>query len=104
MKRISVLGLVLSVCFVSATGLLYANDPSHEFSIARNPNGIWSYGFAATLGGPFTLYPTAYANYLAVQGTDIWTLPPGNCPDGRTPDVGHIQVQEFVGLVPVPSD
>ncbi len=96
---------LLAMCLLALDStLIHANDPHQEFSITKNPNGIWSYGSSDTLGGPFTPYPTAYANYLAVQGSDIWTLAPGICSDGRTPHVGRIQEQLFVGLVPVPSD
>jgi hypothetical protein len=97
--------LLLAMCLLAlGSTLLHANDPYQEFSITENPNGVWSYGSSDKLGGPFTPYPTAYANYLAVQGSDIWTLPPGICSDGRTPDVGRIQNRLFVGLVPLPSD
>jgi len=28
-----------------------------DFSTAQNPHGLWAYGYAATLGGPMTLFP-----------------------------------------------
>lgn len=31
-------------------------DVADDFSIASNPNGAWSYGFASSLGGPFTRF------------------------------------------------
>ena len=43
-------------------------DAAADFSPSSNPNGVWSYGQAATLGGPFALY-TSHGN---TSGIDYW--------------------------------
>ena len=96
--------MVMTSCFLLASTFVFANDPVKEFSITANPNGAWSYGFTATLGGAFTLYPEAHANYLGVHGSDIWNAGPSICRDQRAPEVGRIQAQLFVASVPVPHD
>jgi hypothetical protein len=104
MKKYVAKFILLTSCLLLLSTFLFANDPAQEFSITKNPNGAWSYGFTQTLGGPFTLYPIAYANYLGVPGTDLWAVPPNVCADQRAPNLGRVQQQLFIGLVPVPSD
>ncbi len=70
-----------------------------DFSTARNPNSAWSYGYAASRGGAFTLFKASgtaitVAEYWAVAGTDCATTPPAlahnlsdqilRAPDGTT--------------------
>jgi hypothetical protein len=71
MERFLKLSLAF-VCLFLASTLALANDPAKEFSIARNPNGLWSYGYTPTLGGSFTLYPVATANAEEAPGGDVW--------------------------------
>jgi hypothetical protein len=97
--------LVLLACLlVLSSESLAGNDPYQEFSITANPNRVWSYGLTTTLGGAFTPFPEAHPNYLGVQGSDIWNAGPSLCGDQRAPEVGRIQEQLFLGLVPVPPD
>ncbi|MBX3112083.1 MAG: PEP-CTERM sorting domain-containing protein [Fimbriimonadaceae bacterium] len=52
MKRILAAALVLSP--LSSFATVY--DAHTDFSLATNPNGVWSYGYANTLGGSFTSF------------------------------------------------
>jgi len=49
------------------------SDAVLDFSITANPNGLWSYGFASSLGGTFSVHETAQPNY--VPGIDRWATP-----------------------------
>ena len=35
-----------------------ADSPATDFSATANPNGVWSYGYSQTQGGPFILFTT----------------------------------------------
>jgi len=53
-----IVGLGLAVNGVaqsSVTNIIY--DVSHDFSLAANPNGVWSYGWKPSLAGALTLLP-----------------------------------------------
>jgi hypothetical protein len=70
----------MTACLLLASTLVFANDPGKEFSITKNPNGVWSYGYIPTLGGPFTLYSATKLNFYGVQGWDNWYSPEaGSC-------------------------
>ncbi len=49
-------------------------DAVRDFSSTSNPNGTWSYGWEATLGGAFTLFASERTVY---QGLDTWEGPEG---------------------------
>jgi hypothetical protein len=53
----------------SSTNIVY--DASHDFSLAANPNGVWSYGWKPSLAGVFTLFTIAgtgtFQNGVPVQ-------------------------------------
>ena len=60
--------LMLSLAFALFTssqpivlGQTIVHDVERDFSIASNPNGVWSYGWKSTLTGDFTLLPLARA-------------------------------------------
>jgi hypothetical protein len=46
-----------------------AYDVAGDFTIASNPNGVWSYGYTPTLGGPFSAFPNGGTS---VCGTELW--------------------------------
>lgn len=70
-----VVKLILTTsCLLLISTFLFANDPAQEFSITKNPNGVWSYGFTQTLGGPLTLYTTGTPNAPDALPGDIWNL------------------------------
>jgi len=87
--------LLLTICLLALSStLLHATDPAQEFSIAKNPNGLWSYGSTTTLGGTFTLYPQALVNVQGVQGKDLWNVGNTDCNAGQTPILGRSTEQQ----------
>lgn len=66
--------ILMASCLLLASTFLFANDPAQEFSITKNPNGVWSYGLTQTLGGPFELYTTGTPNAPDAPAGDIWNL------------------------------
>lgn len=60
-------------------GLVF--DLSRDFSLQSNPNGPWSYGYSATLGGPFQLFTTSKYNFddrgtpVEVWAISVFTVP-----------------------------
>ena len=46
---------LLSLLAVSVAGAASAYDAAADFSLASNPNGVWSYGYSTTLAGAMTL-------------------------------------------------
>ena len=68
---------VLSLmAFMLQPSLAATDDAVSDFSIASNPNGSWSYGWEANLGGAFTLY--AVTGTPNGPGIDMW-LGPDSC-------------------------
>lgn len=69
--------MLAASCLLLVSTFVFANDPNREFSIANNPNGVWSYGYTPTLGGSFSLLDIARVNYVwptgYQQGQDGWT-------------------------------
>jgi hypothetical protein len=45
-------------------------DMTAEFPGTANPNGPWTYGWAATMGGTLTLYPKLVANWAGLSWGD----------------------------------
>lgn len=43
-------------------------DAAGDFSASSNPNGVWSYGYENTLGGPLNLYTTQFAPTATTSG------------------------------------
>jgi len=56
-------------------------DLSRDFSIASNPNGVWSYGWKSTLDGLFSLLDSST---MSTSDNDVpvevWQLAPGQIP------------------------
>lgn len=91
--------LVAILCLVPMT-LLNAGDPAQEFSISRNPNGVWSYGFIPGLGGPFALADIAVANSIPEyqQGADSWySAAQADCSNGRGGTIARIEQEQLHG-------
>jgi hypothetical protein len=63
-----------------------------DFSITSNPNGVWSYGWVAALGGAFTLY-TATGS-CEVQGLTAWMYE--ECNGQYLPWIAHNDTAEKV--------
>ena len=54
--RIIIAGLVVGMMYVPAVPAATIHDVAADFSLAANPNGVWSYGYTTTLGGALILY------------------------------------------------
>jgi len=54
-------------------------DAVRDFSLASNPNGVWSYGSINKLGGPFTLYAVTCTGLFGLQDSS-WAEPGCNTP------------------------
>jgi hypothetical protein len=63
------IAIVVAVSFAS-TGRVLAGtyDVAADFSTNANPNGVWSYGYATTLGGSLILYTDNSASTASVIG------------------------------------
>src|SRR5262249_12496729 len=46
---------------------------ANDFSLASNPNGVWSYGYENTLGASLQLYDIATTNARGTVGLDQWS-------------------------------
>ena len=75
-------------------GVVY--DAANDFSVASNPNGVWSYGYQASLGSNFQLYDAVVTDPNGATGIVQWYSPPlsGN----YTPTVGYNTTSSFVNL------
>lgn len=52
-------------------------DLATEFSTNSNPNGLWSYGYSTTLGGPMTLHASrGFDAGIEIWYTDLWLNQP----------------------------
>ncbi|MBI3415096.1 MAG: hypothetical protein HY043_07220 [Verrucomicrobia bacterium] len=58
-------------------------DPATSFSVTKNPNGVWSYGFSSTLGGPLILHESTNI----FSGINFWLTPLPN--SSQAPSVFH---------------
>ena len=60
---------MVALCFASlAQAAVY--DVANDFSIASNPNGVWTYGSENSLGGALTLFNVSGT---CCSGLDSWT-------------------------------
>src|SRR5215469_1133382 len=62
--------LTLLLALASACAQAQTYDAVKDFSITSNPNGVWSYGWAPTLGGTFNLY--SVTDTASVTGMQAW--------------------------------
>lgn len=72
-KRVFVIAALLISQVVSAQAPQCVNtdyDAVRDFSIGSNPNGIWSYGWESSLGGPFNLY--TLTDTTSSSGMSVW--------------------------------
>lgn len=73
-----VLLLSTSLALLSITpALSQSYDLSRDFSIAANPNGVWSYGWKTTIDGAFTRLTVTRTGSA---GEENWGLAPGQLP------------------------
>jgi hypothetical protein len=57
--------------FVKTANVIYS--AAHDFSFTLNPNSVWTYGFTATVDGPFTPYTLAGTTFFS--GEEGWFGP-----------------------------
>lgn len=73
-------GFLLALSTGQALAVVY--DPATDFEVgwtnSSNPNGVWSYGYSATLGGPVTLF-TAQIPGADSPNQQMWISPGVNC-------------------------
>ncbi len=82
MKKLLLTALFNPLLFSSALILLYPQaglaqaqptadyDAARDFSISSNPNGVWSYGWLASLGSPLNLYTVT--DSTTFSGLSAW--------------------------------
>lgn len=73
--RQALLGFATLLGAASAHAIVDPNshyDNANEFSIAQNPNGVWSYGYSTTVGGTFNAFTTSAS---ASNGLESWFTP-----------------------------
>jgi hypothetical protein len=56
------------LCLIAGPAAANLYVPGGDFSLASNPNGVWQYGYTASLGGPITLLPAS----TTVGGFELW--------------------------------
>lgn len=75
-KRISIgVTVLLLLSQVAVSQVDY--DAVRDFSIASNPNGVWSYGYLTELRTPLILYTSS--DDLCLPGMSFWGLLVGPC-------------------------
>ena len=77
MKTRLLLPLVLTLFLsgqLSVHGQTIIHDVERDFSIASNPNGVWSYGWKSTLTGDFTLLPVGRSYFNSSVPFEDWVL------------------------------
>ena len=84
---------------VSALATAEGDNALTEFSLAQNPNGVWSYGYRTSAGAPFKLYPT----HDQPSG-NVGTWYDTSIPDTwHTPQISHGAGSPLVHLHPGPQ-
>jgi hypothetical protein len=82
-SRFSFLAALLTIAaFANRASGQNGFDAVANFSTNANPNGVWSYGWAASLGAPFQLVTTAYSVTGAGAAAFGWRnglLQPNSC-------------------------
>ena len=62
-------------------------EAAADFSIASNPNGVWSYGYEQSLGSGFQLHTSSSNNGEGLSGVEEWYSP--QLSGNFTPYVGY---------------
>jgi PEP-CTERM motif-containing protein len=95
----SMAGLIfsgLAIAFTAGTAASASTyNNSADFSLASNPNGVWSYGYETTLGGSLTLYNVT----STPDGQQVWNSSGLNV-DGTPGDLNNPTNAVFAGIVP----
>ena len=86
--RSTVFSCLMFCLAIGAEAQVY--DASNDFSIANNPNGVWSYGFTDTLSSNLILDTVSIAD---PRGIDAWV---GNRAGDGNPSVTHNRTNDPV--------
>ena len=70
---LSVLVLALLLTGLASATTIY--DAAADFSLAGNPNGVWSYGYETTLGGTFTAFTDSTNAFMGNGSLSAWYIP-----------------------------
>ena len=79
MRKLIPVTLVALAALLAGSGVSRASvtyDPTTSFSIASNPNGVWSYGYLNSSGSDFTAYTestNAWHSPTATGELDAWS-------------------------------
>jgi hypothetical protein len=100
---ISALAIFIGPANRAFAGTIY--DAVSDFSITANPNGVWSYGWSATLGGPLNLYTNTDSTcYTGISAWSLYTcttfLPAPQILHNNTDHVIHLAVFPQIAVPP----
>ena len=99
MDDVRIYSRALNSAEVSGLATAEGDNALTEFSIAQNPNGVWSYGYRTSAGAPFKLYPSRDATagnfgaWYDASIPDVWNLP----------QVAHWSGSPFIHMHPGPQ-
>jgi hypothetical protein len=64
---------VITLAVPASASIVY--DAAADFSIAVNPNGAWSYGYSATVGGTFNPFTNSFTSLFGNANFHGWSPP-----------------------------
>jgi hypothetical protein len=75
--------VLIAVAAYSQPSLATTYNPATTFEAGwvsgSNPNGVWSYGYSSSLGGPVTLYTAQVPGADSPSQQQMWIAPSVNC-------------------------
>ncbi len=98
LQRLTLIAFVVGVAlfqFETCTSAGATFDVANDFSIASDPNGVWSYGYSTTLTGPLILNAVSGT----INGIDIWQTPPSLI---APPSSFHNSTQQVATYITIP--
>lgn len=60
MRKLTKLAALAALLLAPGAAQAVVYDATADFSVASNPNGVWTYGYSNTLGGAFNLYDSHF--------------------------------------------
>ncbi len=76
MRKLITVTLVALAALLAGSGVSRASvtyDPTTSFSIASNPNGVWSYGYLNPSGSDFTAYALSTSAWHTNTNLEAWS-------------------------------
>lgn len=106
MKSSTLLAIVIALPLFFLSAASAQNRPStpeydavKDFSLASNPNGVWSYGSLANYSAPFVLYTNASTNCIN-SPSSVWGYPNCNTPLVQHNDTNQTECFESICVPP----